>query len=117
MPLTTEISAASQRSWVEFDVKHLLGVCGEHGFHVGSGFHVESVFHVQNWDSALDILPTYRFELVSQGGKDEKPYVYEKTRDQSNTLQHKHFSPNTSAKEVTNLEEYLHSQTLVHPVL
>jgi len=66
-PLITEISAASQRRvfrWVEFDVKHLLRVCGEHGFHVGSGFHVESGFHVQNRVSVLDSLLTNRFELV-----------------------------------------------------
>ena len=66
--LITEISATSQRRvfrWVEFDVKHLLGVWGEHGLHVGSGF------HVQNWVSALDSLLT-GLNLFSQGGKDKR---------------------------------------------
>ena len=72
--LITEISATSQRRvfrWVEFDVKHLLGVWGEHGLHVGIGFHVESGFHVQNWVSALDSLLT-GLNLFSQGGKDKR---------------------------------------------
>ena len=29
--------------------------------------------------------------LFSQGGKDKEPYVYERAKDQSNTLQQKHF--------------------------